>query len=195
MSSRRSGIPFLGAFGVTLTTLAVGYYTYKYFRTQRTQRRLTGSNHATQPPTQNDVSSVQPVIQHNDPSLQPILRRPIHDNLSPLDLQLPIQNYPSPLQADIEDNGTPLQTPDHNNVPAVERRPRDFGPPLQITNSLQATIQDNTPSLQASIRNDGPPLHPSSHHNVPAQPLVLNSGQPAQNTNPAPPQGPRMSLR
>ncbi|KAG6818680.1 hypothetical protein H0H93_002866, partial [Arthromyces matolae] len=157
-------------------------YTYKYFRTQRTQRRLASSNHAT-----------QPVIQNNDSSLQSILRQPIQDNLSPL--QLPIENYPSPLQAAIEENGTPLQSPDYNNVPTVEGRPRNFEPPLQITNSLQPTLQGDASPPQASIISNGPPLHPPSHHNVPAQSLVPNIGQPVQNTNAAPPQGPRMSLR
>ncbi|KAG6823701.1 hypothetical protein H0H93_003218, partial [Arthromyces matolae] len=66
MSNRRFALPFLGAVGVALTTLAVGYYTYKYTRNYRTQprpRSQTHSGHTTPSPTENHVPQAQDLPQ------------------------------------------------------------------------------------------------------------------------------------
>ncbi|KAG6848352.1 hypothetical protein H0H93_000934 [Arthromyces matolae] len=77
MSTRRFALPLLGPVGITLTTLAVGFYSYKYWQSYRTRLRprpRTHSGHTTQFLTQNNVTPrhpTQPPIQNNLPTLRP----------------------------------------------------------------------------------------------------------------------------
>ncbi|KAG6818607.1 hypothetical protein H0H93_003492 [Arthromyces matolae] len=174
MPFRRPPIPFLGALGVTLTTLAVGYGTYRYLRTQRAQRPPVYSGCNRPPPSQKPIV---PPPEHPARRMAPLPRMSI--------LHSPTDNLLSP-SASPEHTPMPLllQPPAQPPAPRTPPPPYNDSPRVGSSNytySQSSTSDDsddelpysedssyvdilNPPSGNSSSQSGLPPSHQHEDH-------------------------------
>ncbi|KAG6836677.1 hypothetical protein H0H93_005095 [Arthromyces matolae] len=174
MPFRRSPIPFLGALGVTLTTLAVGYGTYRYLRAQRPPvysgcNRPPPSQKHIVPPTEHPARRMTPLSQMS------ILQSPT-DNLLPLSASREHTSMPLLLQPPAQVPAPRTPPPPYNDSPRVGSSllPGGRSPPEQSlllrndTSSNYTYPQSvdilNPPSGNSSSQSGLPPSHQHEDH-------------------------------
>ncbi|KAG6835426.1 hypothetical protein H0H93_001563, partial [Arthromyces matolae] len=146
----RSALPFLGAVGVTLTTFALGYYTYKYTRNDRTQLRprsprahsghtLPSQNNVpphipSQPPIQNNVHLQHRTANFHTPQNNVHLQPPAANSALP---PPPYQSPPHNFSTQTQNFALPQQGPPRRSLRDHEARPPPVAPqpptPLSMT--------------------------------------------------------------
>ncbi|KAG6837579.1 hypothetical protein H0H93_006993 [Arthromyces matolae] len=119
MTTRPSAIPFLGALGVTLTTVAVGYYTYKYLRRpalSRLPRQPSSHSNIYVSPTPPQTQSIEPANQNSVPPVQP-----------------PSDRFVPPLQQPLAHNSFGSAPPPYSELSP----PQPIGTPPEVSRILR----------------------------------------------------------
>ncbi|KAG6837571.1 hypothetical protein H0H93_006985 [Arthromyces matolae] len=167
MSFRRSPISFLGALGVALTTLAVGYGTYRYFRAQGAQRPPVYSGCKRPPLSQNHtVSRTQYPAQSSASDDESTFS----EDSSHLDIPNSPPGYTSP-QSSVQPSQDQLFQPVDERSSSESNPQHDILPPYpDELDDLQLTSSENSPRL---VNFDDPPLESAQ-----AQPGVYDESSP-----------------
>ncbi|KAG6834728.1 hypothetical protein H0H93_007793 [Arthromyces matolae] len=184
MSPSRSALPFLGAIGVTLTTLAVGYYTYKYTRNDRTQLRprsprahsghtLPSQNNVpphlpSQPPIQNNVHLQHRAANFHTPQpSQPPIQNNVHLQHRPPNFHTPQNN----VHLQLSPANSALPPPPYQSLPHnFSTQTQNFALPQQ--GPPRRSLRDHEARPSRVVPPPPPPLHMTAEHNYRGEEMI-----------------------